>query len=100
MKKFAIWVAAVLAAAAILTALWFGGWGLYRANLAQMRDANHTSQQWQDARVAEVRNYVQAYHAAVSPAQKEQLAATLCAVYKTIDNPPADLAQASAQICN
>lgn len=87
------------AAVALLIGSWFLYWGVYRANVAEQRDVNQTSQQWQDATIAAERARIQGYDAATSDAQKAQIKATFCAVYPSITNPPADLASANARIC-
>lgn len=92
-------IGTALVAIVVVAALWLGGWGIYRANLEQERDANHTSQQWQDATVAAERARIQGYDAATNDAQKAQIKATFCATYTELTNPPADLVSANARIC-
>lgn len=86
-----------IAVAALL--LWLLYWATYRANLEQQRDANHTSQQWQDAQIAAERNRAADYDRITNEGQKAQIKATFCAVYADITNPPADLVAAHAHIC-
>jgi len=100
LKNALLGILATIVAVAVCVGLWFGGWALYKANVAQEREVNHTSQQWQDATVAAERARIQGYDASTSDAQKKQIKSTFCAIYVTIQNPPADLAVANARICN
>ena len=92
-------VAIILGSVLIIGCLWWGGWQIYRANLDQQNQANHTSQQYQDATIAQERAYIQGYDTAADGAQKTQIKMTFCARYAEINIPPADLAAAHARIC-
>lgn len=103
MKNALMIVGGIIVTVALIVGLWFGGWALTKANKAQEREVNHTSQQWTDAQVAAERNRVQGYDTSTNDAQRTQIAMTFCAVYDDLartSNPPADLASAHARICN
>ena len=86
-------------AAAVLVACWFGYWALSRKATDNRYDINTHSQQYQASLVSQERDRVQAYDAAVDPAQKANVKATFCQVYLTLTQPPADLASAHDRIC-
>jgi uncharacterized protein YxeA len=92
-------IAIVLGIVVGIGVLWGGGWAIYKANLDQQNQANHTSQQYQDGLIAQVRDKVQGYDIATDPGQKKQLSLTICALIPTINLLPADLADAKTRIC-
>lgn len=75
------------------------GWWFKQQDVGLQRDVNRNSQQYQDGLVSQERDRIQAYDAAVDPAQKKQLALTFCAVYVDLVKPPTDIVQAQARIC-
>ena len=79
---------------------WFVYWNVHKANLDQNNQANHQSQQYQDALISQERDRVQGYDAATDKTQKAQIASTFCQVYPNITHPPTDLVQAEARICH
>lgn len=76
-------------------------WGIYKYNLDQQNQANHTSQQYQDGILAAERDRVQGYQIATDEGQKKQILLTYCAIYKSITHPEnaPDLVQFSAAHC-
>lgn len=89
----------ILASILLVVALSVGGWQWYKYDLDQQNQANHTSQQYQDAQIAAERDRVQGYQTATDDGQKKQIAMTFCAVYPNINHPPADLVAAHAAMC-
>lgn len=81
---------------AVFTAM---GWQIYRYNLDQQNQANHTSQQYQDGLIAAERDRVQGYDTATNDGQKKQIALTFCAAYQSINHPPVDLVAAQSRLC-
>jgi hypothetical protein len=98
--KNALTVALVAATAvALMTACWFGYWALDRQATSNRYSNDTHNQQYQSGLVSQERDRVQGYDTATDPAQKQQIKATFCQVYPTLDQPPADLVSAHARIC-
>ena len=94
-------IAIVLGSVLVIGLLWWGGWAIYKANLDQQNQANHTSQQYQDATIQAERDRVQGYTTATDEGQKKQILMTYCAVYKSITHPDSapDLVAFSSANC-
>lgn len=94
-------IAIVLGIVVGIGVLWGGGWLIYRANLDQQNQANHQSQQYQDAIIQAERDRVQGYMTATDEGQKKQILMTYCAVYKSITHPESapDLVSFSSANC-
>jgi len=75
-------------------------WFLAGPFQSRQYEINTHSQQWQAAKVSELRNTVQAYNAATDESQKTALANTFCAEYTELNPPTADLQDAHSLICN
>lgn len=72
---------------------------LRRDNLQRLYESNRGSAAWQQARITEVRSYVDGYYSTTNDAQRAQLRSSFCSVYQVIDNPPADLVRVHAGLC-
>ncbi len=92
--------AAVLVGIALLIGGWYAYWGLSRVSTTNRYDVNTRTQQYQAGLISQERDRVSGYMAATDPAQKAVIAQQFCAVYPSLDPPPADLATQAVTLCH
>lgn len=93
-------VAAVVLVIALAIGAWFGYWALTRENTEQRYKVNTGTQQYQSGLIAQQRDRALAYDQTANPDQQAAIAAQFCQIALTLSQPPADLTQAAARICN
>lgn len=99
-KFFMAILAGIILVAAVVLGGWSAGWWFKEQNVGNQRDVNRNSQQYQDGLVSQQRSLVQGYDVAVDESQKKQISLRFCASYLNLVEPPNDLVQAEARICN
>lgn len=98
-KEILLVVLAAIVVAGIIVGCWFGYWAISKKSVQNRYDINTHTQQYQSSLVAQERDEVAGYDAAVDPAQKAQIKSTFCTMYTNLDPAPADLASAHFRIC-
>jgi hypothetical protein len=97
-----------VAAISIFAILCVGGYSLYwwvtKDSTDRRYDVNTHSQQWNAAKVDQLRNLAHDYSVAVDPGQKEAIGSQFCSLYQVLNPaPPAnatdDLFSAHSTIC-
>ena len=99
MKKSLAVAGTVVATIAIIVGIWYGYWAIARAAQSNRYDVNTHSQQYQAGLVAQERDLITGYDAAIDSGQKQQIKSQFCATYLQLDPPTPDLVLAHARIC-
>lgn len=99
LKTFFALIAAGLTVVLLSIGGWYGYWALAKSGQNNQYNVNTHTQQYQAGLVAQERDRVTGYDAAVDPAQKAQIKTTFCQVYTDLTQPPADIQSAYARIC-
>lgn len=93
------WILATGIGVGILVALYFLYWALLANGTNRQNEINQHSNQNQDGLIAQERDRVVGYNAAVDPDQKDLIKSQFCSIYDAITVVPTDLAEAHAKIC-
>lgn len=92
-------VAVFVAVVVLCTGGWLLYWRLALAGQNNQYNVNTHSQQYQAGLIAQERDRIAGYDAAIDPAQKQQIKTSFCQVYPDLTQPPIDIQSAHARIC-
>lgn len=100
-SNFGKLIVAFVVAVALIVGAWYGYWTwIAPKSVANQYNVNVHSQSYQAGLVSQLEDKVAGYDLATDPAQKANFAQFICSRYVDLTQPPQDLIEAHARICN